>query len=84
MELAWEGTGTREQGRDACTEAVRIEVDPHYFRPTEVDALVGDASKARRVLGWRPRTTFRELLSEMVHADLALLAGGDTPETASR
>ena len=84
MELAWEGSGTREQGRDACTGAVRIEVDPHYFRPTEVDALVRDASKVRRMLGWRPRTTFRELVSEMVRADLALLVGGATPCPAPR
>ena len=74
--LAWEGAGTAERGRDAHTGAVRVEVDPRYFRPTEVDALVGDASKARRVLGWRPSTPFGELVAEMVRADLALESCG--------
>jgi GDPmannose 4,6-dehydratase len=74
VELAWEGAGADEKGRDARTGAVRVEVDPRYFRPAEVDALVGDAAKARRVLGWRPKTTFRELVAEMVRADLAALA----------
>ena len=78
VEIAWEGAGEAERGRDVRTGAVRIAVDPGYFRPTEVDALVGDASKARRVLGWRPRTTFRELVAEMVRADLALLGCGGT------
>ena len=80
VEIAWEGAGEAERGRDARTGAVRIAVDPVYFRPTEVDALVGDASKARRVLGWRPRTTFRELVAEMVRADLALLGCGATAQ----
>ena len=80
VEIAWEGAGEAERGRDARTGAVRIAVDPGYFRPTEVDALVGDASKARRVLGWRPRTTFRELVAEMVRADLALLGCGATAQ----
>lgn len=71
IEIAWEGTGLKEKGRDNRTGAVRIEVDARYFRPTEVDELVGDASKARRVLGWRPKSTFRELVSEMVRAELA-------------
>ena len=70
VELAWEGAGADETGRDARTGAVRVEVDPRYFRPAEVDALVGDAAKARRVLGWRPKTTFRELVAEMVAADM--------------
>ena len=74
--LAWEGEGAAERGRDARTGAVRVEVDPRYRRPTEVDALVGDASKARRVLGWRARVSFAELVSEMVRADLALLGCG--------
>jgi GDPmannose 4,6-dehydratase len=47
-----------------------VRIDPRYFRPTEVDQLMGDASKARRVLGWRPRTTFRELIRIMLAADL--------------
>ena len=84
VEIAWEGASEAERGRDVRTGAVRIAVDPRYFRPTEVDALVGDASKARRVLGWRPRTTFRELVAEMVCADLALLDCGGAPGTVPR
>jgi GDPmannose 4,6-dehydratase len=48
-----------------------VEIDPRYFRPTEVDLLVGDASKARRKLGWEPKITFKELVRTMVDADLA-------------
>jgi len=50
-----------------------VEIDPAYYRPTEVDYLVGDASKARRDLGWQPRTSFNELIREMVEADLELV-----------
>ena len=49
-----------------------VRVDPTYFRPTEVDVLIGDASKAREKLGWKPKTTFAQLVSEMVAADLAV------------
>ncbi len=73
IEIAWEGEGLAETGRDARTGAVRVAVDPRHFRPSDVDSLVGDAGLARRVLGWRPRTTFRQLVTEMVEADLALV-----------
>jgi len=78
VEIGWQGRGADEQGIDASTGAVRVAVDPRYFRPTEVHELVGDATKARRVLGWRPKTTFSALVSEMVQADLRLAAGEDT------
>lgn len=71
IDIAWEGEGVNEKGLDAGTGAVRVEVDPRYFRPTEVDILVGDAARAREVLGWRHRTSFEALVSEMVRADLA-------------
>ena len=71
IDIAWEGEGIDEKGRDARTGAVHIEVDPRYFRPTEVDALVGDPTKARKLLGWRHRTPFETLVSEMVRADLS-------------
>ena len=74
VQIVWEGDGVEEKGIDGRTGAVRIEIDARYFRPTEADALVGDAAKARRVLGWRPRTTFRELVREMVAADVARAA----------
>lgn len=70
MEIIWEGEGRQERGLDAATGAVLVEVDPRYFRPTEVDALLGDASKAKERLGWSPRTGFRELVAEMMREDL--------------
>ena len=70
MELVFKGQGADEKGYDRKTGRLLVEVDPKYFRPTEVDLLVGDASKARRVLGWAPRTTFAELVRLMVGHDL--------------
>ena len=69
--IEWRGEGVDEKGLDAKTGQVLIEVDPRYFRPTEVDHLQGDASKAHQRLGWRHRTEFPELVREMVAADLA-------------
>ncbi|MCG6886605.1 MAG: GDP-mannose 4,6-dehydratase [Proteobacteria bacterium] len=68
--LRWDGAGPEEKGIDATNGKIIIAVDPRYFRPTEVDALQGDPTKARNKLGWSPRTSFRELVSEMVVADL--------------
>jgi GDPmannose 4,6-dehydratase len=68
--IAWRGTGVDEVGVDARTGDELVRVDPRYFRPTEVDLLLGDPSKARAKLGWRHRTTFAELVREMVEADL--------------
>jgi GDPmannose 4,6-dehydratase len=70
IEVAWEGADAAETGRDARTGRLLVEVDPRYFRPTEVDALVGDASKARARLGWRHTIGFDALIKEMVRADL--------------
>src|SRR4051812_42363534 len=63
--LQWKGEGVNEQGLDAEERAI-VAVDPRYFRPAEVETLLGDASKARHELGWEPRTSFSELVSEMV------------------
>jgi len=68
--IAWEGQGVDEIGRDAKTGAVRVEVDPRYFRPTEVDLLVGDATKAKTKLGWEPKIGWQALCEEMVREDL--------------
>ena len=68
--IAWRGAGTAETGVDAKTGQVLVEVDPRYFRPTEVDALIGDAGKARQKLGWRHKTSFADLVKEMVESDL--------------
>jgi GDPmannose 4,6-dehydratase len=70
LPIRWEGEGADEKGIDAHTGRVVVEVDPTYFRPTEVDTLLGDPTKAREKLGWRPRITFDEMISEMVAADL--------------
>jgi GDPmannose 4,6-dehydratase len=68
--LVWRGRGVEEKGIDQSSGSVLVEVDPRYFRPTEVDSLLGDASKARAKLGWRHKTTFEQLVTEMVEADL--------------
>jgi GDPmannose 4,6-dehydratase len=68
--LVWRGRGVEEKGVDQSTGSVLVEVDPRYFRPTEVDSLLGDASKARAKLGWRHRTSFEQLVTEMVDADM--------------
>ncbi len=80
MEIRWEGKGVDEKGYllnpslrgSEATEAIHpiVQVDPRYFRPTEVETLLGDASKAKQKLGWSPKTTFHELVVEMVHEDL--------------
>jgi len=71
MKLAWKGKGVDEIGYlDQKSPHAIIRVDPRYFRPTEVDSLLGDPTKAREKLGWSPRTTFQELVSEMVRQDL--------------
>ncbi|HKF10403.1 MAG TPA: GDP-mannose 4,6-dehydratase [Xanthobacteraceae bacterium] len=67
--IVWRGKDVEEKGIDKSTGEALVEVDPRYFRPTEVDCLVGDPSKARAKLGWRHRTTFDTLVADMVQAD---------------
>ncbi|MCW5724825.1 MAG: GDP-mannose 4,6-dehydratase [Maricaulaceae bacterium] len=69
--ITWEGAAADEIGRDAKTGAVLVRIDPRYFRPTEVDLLIGDPRKAREKLGWKATTLFADLVKEMVAADLA-------------
>ncbi|MDI6817671.1 MAG: GDP-mannose 4,6-dehydratase [Actinomycetota bacterium] len=69
INLEWRGSGVDEKGIDSATGRVIIEVDPRYFRPTDVEQLLGDATKAREVLGWQPRVTFAELVRIMAKAD---------------
>jgi GDPmannose 4,6-dehydratase len=68
--LKWEGSGASEIGRDAESGSVRVRIDPAYYRPTEVDFLLGDASKAREKLGWVPKYDLDQLIEEMVLSDL--------------
>ena len=72
MSLRWQGSGLEEHAVDAASGRTVVRVDPRYFRPAEVDTLLGDASKARRQLGWAPQVTFAELVREMVESDWRL------------
>jgi GDPmannose 4,6-dehydratase len=69
--LEWQGSGLEEKGVDARDGRILVEIDPRYFRPTEVDALLGDPTKARTKLGWHHKVPFEALVREMVEADLA-------------
>jgi GDPmannose 4,6-dehydratase len=71
MQITWQGAGAEEKGMDASGRTI-VAIDPRYYRPAEVETLVGDYSKAREKLGWTPRTTFRELVAEMVREDFKL------------
>ncbi|MBB6168965.1 GDPmannose 4,6-dehydratase [Chelatococcus composti] len=68
--IVWQGQGVDEVGIDKASGKTLVRIDPRYFRPTEVDLLLGDPTKAREKLGWRHRTSFRELVKEMVESDL--------------
>lgn len=72
--IEWRGTGVDEVGIDARSGDILIRIDTRYFRPTEVDLLLGDPAKARRVLGWKHTVTFAEMVSEMVKSDLDVIA----------
>jgi GDPmannose 4,6-dehydratase len=71
MTIAWKGSGLDEEG--VCEESGKtvVRIDPRYFRPTEVEFLLGDASKARKQLGWVPQHSFADLVHDMIEADLA-------------
>jgi GDPmannose 4,6-dehydratase len=76
FEIYWEGKGLEEKGRDAKTGKILVEVSPEFYRPAEVDVLVGDYSKAKKILGWEPKTTFKELVRIMVEEDLRRVRDG--------
>lgn len=75
MNLSWQGEGLNEKAIDNLTGKVVVSIDPRYFRPAEVDLLVGDFSKAKRVLGWSPKVGFQELVQRMSKHDIELLGG---------
>ena len=79
VDIEWRGRGVDEYGVDAATGKCVINVDPRYFRPTEVDLLLGDPRKARDRLGWSHRTTIDDLIAEMVSEDLKLIRGERAP-----
>jgi GDPmannose 4,6-dehydratase len=68
--IVWEGQGLEEVGRDARSGKILVRIDPRYFRPTEVDFLLGDPTKAREKLGWKPEADFDTLVREMIQTDL--------------
>jgi GDPmannose 4,6-dehydratase len=75
IDIEWQGEGRDEKGVDRATGEVRVEIDPRYLRPTEVDLLLGNPAKAKEKLGWVPRTSFEQLVDMMVDADLRLAEG---------
>jgi GDPmannose 4,6-dehydratase len=76
VQIHWEGAGVNEKGIDAESGKTRVEIDPRYFRPTEVELLIGDPSKAQRVLGWKHSVTLQELVREMMESDIKLMKDG--------
>ncbi|HSX13493.1 MAG TPA: GDP-mannose 4,6-dehydratase [Chlamydiales bacterium] len=79
ISIQWQGKGFQEKGIDSATKKVLIEVSPQFFRPAEVDLLIGDSAKAERELGWKPRTELEELIRMMVQADLEALDAPKAP-----
>ncbi|ORX93133.1 GDP-mannose 4,6 dehydratase [Basidiobolus meristosporus CBS 931.73] len=76
-DIVWEGKDEEEIGREADTGIARVKIDAKYYRPTEVDLLLGDPTKAQTLLGWKRKVTFDELVKEMVEADVQGVQDGD-------
>jgi GDPmannose 4,6-dehydratase len=72
MKIRWEGNGIGEKGIDAASGRILVEIDPRYFRPAEVELLIGDPSKAMKKLGWKPKVRLPELVRMMVENDIRL------------
>jgi GDPmannose 4,6-dehydratase len=70
LAIAWEGEGVNEKGINIANGKIIVAIDPRYFRPTEVETLLGDPTKAKTNLGWKPMIPFKQLVSEMVQTDL--------------
>ena len=81
IDVVWEGEGVNEKGIDSATGKVIVEIDPQYFRPTEVDLLIGDPAKAKEQLGWEFKYDFEALVKEMVESDLEEVRSGRTVES---
>jgi GDPmannose 4,6-dehydratase len=77
VEIQWRGSGVEEEGFNAQTGETLVKVDPRYFRPTEVELLLGNPAKANAKLGWKPKVLFPQLVSEMVQSDIELAKQGD-------
>ena len=72
IDIEWQGSGSEEKGIDSSNGKILVAIDPNYFRPTEVDLLIGDATKAEKELGWKPSINFKDLIKEMIRSDLEL------------
>ena len=70
INVSWKGKGLKEIGIDNETKKVLVKVDKNYFRPNEIHQLLGDCSKAKRILGWKPEISFNEMVREMVSSDI--------------
>ena len=73
LEIEWEGEGDTEIGRDKSTGVVRVKVNPKFYRPTEVEQLLGDPTKAKTLLKWEPKVGFDALVKDMMESDIALM-----------
>ena len=76
MELEFHGEGVQEYATLKGTDRILVKVNPEFFRPAEVDLLIGDATKAKTILGWEPEITYEELVNRMVKSDIQLLVEG--------
>ena len=72
-EIEWEGEGDREIGKEKGTGVIRIKVNPKFYRPTEVEQLLGDPKKANEKLGWKPKVAFDDLVKDMMDSDISLM-----------
>ena len=81
--IEWKGSGVDEVGLDADTGETLVKIDPRYFRPTEVDLLLGDPTKAHNVLGWKHTTSFKDLVREMFDSDLRNMVSEDRSQHGS-
>ena len=70
ISIKWRGKGLNEEGFDSKTKKILVKIDPIYFRPTDIKELRGNASKAKKELNWRPKTSFKKLVEEMMESDL--------------
>lgn len=80
IHIEWKGSGVEERGYDINTGKILIDINPRYFRPAEVDLLHGDCSKAEKILNWKRKVSFRELISMMIDSDMKEIAGISTSE----
>ena len=83
INLKWEGKGLDEKGIDYRTGKTIIKINPKFFRPAEVDTVMGDSSKARKILNWKPKTSFNQLVTMMVRSDYDRLKDGEIPNPPS-